>query len=340
MIKREINQLSDVYSIASENDNLVNVTIELCNICNWRCEHCYIPSHTEHGISKEKVFSLLEELRQLGCYEIIFTGGELFLREDVMGIIRKAREMNFNVILYTNVSLLTDEKVKELSTLYVDRISCTIFSMKEEIHDSITRVKGSYKKAMENIMVIKKYNIPLEIKTILMKKNYNSYKEVKMFCDENGFAYNVDFNIFSKRNGNSDPCKLRLSDDQFNEVIYDLDKIRGYKSKIREKDQLVCEDLKISLFIDAYGNVYPCVQLMECVGNVYNTRLFDIWYNSEKLKKIKNIKWGDLKDCMDCKNNKYCVKCPGSALREGGTFYSKALSSCKNAEMRSRLYNE
>lgn len=340
MTKKEINKLSDIYSVAYKNNTLVSVVIELCTICNWRCEHCYLPSHTERGISKRKIFNILEELRELGCYEIVFTGGELFLREDAMEIIRKAREMHFDVILFTNISLLNDKIVKELSELYINKISCTIFSLEEEIHDSITGIKGSHKKAMENAMLIKKYSITLEIKTLLMKKNCDSFKEMKVFCDENGFNYKADFSVFSQTDGNSEPCNLRLSNQQLEKVIYDVDEIIGYKSEVREKDQFVCPSLKISLFIDAYGGVYPCNRLFVKVGNVLESKLFHIWYNSDKLREIQNIKWEDLKDCMDCKNNKYCVKCAASALMEGGTLFSKSLISCEDAKVRSKLYND
>ena len=186
MINKEI---KNIYEYAKKNNVLMNVTIELLTNCNWKCKHCYIPKHNNNGLKKEELFSLFEELRGLGCFEITFTGGEMLLREDIMHILKNAREMFFNVILFTNVSLLNEEKIKKLSDIGVFQISCTIFSLNEDIHDEITGIKGSLKETLKNIKLIKKYRIPLEVKTILMKTNKFEYKQIQSFCDKNDFKY-------------------------------------------------------------------------------------------------------------------------------------------------------
>lgn len=129
---------SIVYSRAIKNRNLVSAVIELCAKCNCKCKHCYFPSHESLGLPKEKIFNIFDQLRKLGCFEITLTGGEMFCRNDIMDIIRKSSEMHFNTVLYSNVSLLNEEKIKKLSELYIKEISCTIFSLDEDIHDSIT----------------------------------------------------------------------------------------------------------------------------------------------------------------------------------------------------------
>lgn len=44
--------------------------------------------------------------------------------------------------------------------------------MREKIHDEIAQKDGALKKCLNNIELLKKYNIPVEIKTIIMKKIY------------------------------------------------------------------------------------------------------------------------------------------------------------------------
>ena len=156
----DISSIMDVHTLAAENGTLTVATIELLTKCNWRCQHCYLPSHVDEGLSKNVIFDVLDQLRDLGCFELALTGGEIFYREDCMDIIRKARELGFSVFLLTNISMLDESKIKELADLYISNISCSIFSLDEDIHDSITGVKGSLRKALENIMLIKKFNIP------------------------------------------------------------------------------------------------------------------------------------------------------------------------------------
>lgn len=335
----QLKGINDIYSLADKNNNIINVTIEVLTKCNWKCQHCYLPSHTSEGISTPKMFSLLKELRELGCFEIVFTGGEIFQRKDMIDIIKKARSLYFNIILFTNVSLLNEEKIKEISSLYISRISCTIFSLDEKIHDSITGIQGSLKRAMKNIMLIKKYNIPLEIKTILMKSNYNSYKDLKQFCDENGFIYKTDCNVFCKNDGNNEPYKFFLSDRQLKQIIEDTDKIIGYKSRERIKDEHMCPSIKHSIYIDSKGDIFPCNRLFIKLGNIYKDKIKYVWMNNEELKRIKEIKWKDLNYCIDCEKNNYCVRCPGITLLDEGDIFSKSKIACKIAEIRKEKYS-
>lgn len=149
---------NDIYALASKNKTLLSVTIELTTRCNWRCKHCYLPSYVTKGISRECLYELFQDLREMGTFELLFTGGEIFTRPDTLEIIRDAREMFFDVKLFTNVSLLNEEIIKALGELNISQVSCTVFSMNENIHDQITSVKGSLKKTVANLNLLKKYN--------------------------------------------------------------------------------------------------------------------------------------------------------------------------------------
>ncbi|MBU5591839.1 radical SAM protein [Clostridium sp. MSJ-4] len=333
------NIYSEIYDLAEKNNTLVNVIIELLTKCNWKCKHCYIPSHDNEGISKEVLFDMFTQLRQLPCFDLTLTGGEIFYRKDIMDIIRKAREMNFNLTLLTNVSLLDEEKIKELAHLYINQISCTIFSLDENIHDSITEIPGSLKKALNNIMLIKKYGIPLEIKTIVMKQNYNSFKDVEIFCSENGFQFKVDAEIFSKNNGDSAPHQLKMSENQLQEVLVDIDKMRGFSIHKHSANEPICPIIKSSISINSNGDVYPCNKYFYKIGNIYDNSINHIWNDNSLLNKIKNLQWKDLLKCFECENNEYCSRCPGVALLEDGNLLGKSSLACEFANVRYKLYS-
>lgn len=130
-----IKDITDVIKLYRENRNLYSVTIEITSFCNWRCEHCYISEYNQKGFDLDTFRNLLVQLRELGTFEIVFTGGEVFAHPFAMKYIKIAREMFFNVIIYSNVSMLNEQRIAILSDLYIDYISCTIFSMDKEIHD-------------------------------------------------------------------------------------------------------------------------------------------------------------------------------------------------------------
>lgn len=332
----------NVYGNAIQDENILCATIELLTKCNWKCKHCYIPEHTNLGLSTEVIFSLLDELRMLGVFELTLTGGELFLRDDAIEIIKKARSNYFNVILLSNVSLLDEQKIYELSQLYLEKISCTIFSLNSNIHDSITGIKGSLDSAMRNIMLLKKYRVPVEIKNIVMNENSEEYKKISDFCDMNGFMYQYSPIIISQTDRNISPIKYRLSETQlfnfFNETL-PKDTLKS-KTKL---DSFVCKTIRYAIDIDCNGNVYPCNTFHGTgdFGNIQKNSLASIW-ESEKMTKLRNIKWSDYSKCSRCNLISFCHQCPGITSLENPMDQEIPMISslaCLHAKVRYELFN-
>ncbi|MBU7044456.1 MAG: radical SAM protein [Theionarchaea archaeon] len=87
--------------------------------CNLACPHCnlyerirderYDPELTTH-----QWFHILDELDENGCMQILITGGEPSLREDLFDVIDYAfNHTHLYIIINTNGTLWTEEQVKE-----------------------------------------------------------------------------------------------------------------------------------------------------------------------------------------------------------------------------------
>lgn len=320
--------IDDILNYATKKKWLTSLTLELLTSCNWNCIHCYITDNKNKGLSTDLLIDIFKQARKIGVIDLTFTGGEIFLRKDIMILIRKAKEMGFNINLYSNISLLNDKLIKELSQLYISSIYCTIFSLEEKIHDSITKVKGSLKKCLNILKDLKKYKIPVIIQTPLMNINYNSFRELVKFCKRNEFQYKVDKEIIPKLNGDKTPLKYKLKYSQLLEIVEETDLINNYEVKEHKKDDLMCIPICHSLYIDSNGIVYPCNRFLIKIGDIKKESLEYIWSNSEILHKYQNLKWSDATDCINCKINKFCVRCPGLALLENGNENSKVSSAC------------
>lgn len=311
--------------ITIEKNIPLRATIELLTECNWKCKHCYIPEHNDSGLNIETITKLLHNLRELGVFCVTFTGGEIFFRKDILEIIEIARSLNFRVDLLSNASMLNEEKIKKLANLYITEFSTSIFSLNSTIHDSITGISGSLEKALNNIFLMDKYNIPIEIKTPLMKENKFEYRELKQFCDKNNFKYQVTTAISSKNDGDTSPVSLRI-DNNDAEIINDIDRMRGIDESeeikpIFDFDDYLCKPIMNNIYINCKGDVYPCNSFLYKVGNIFDSSISDIWNNSEELKKIKKMRKKDLPECVNCDLIDFCVRCPGLALSEDKTLY-------------------
>lgn len=337
------NENVDINSLYYEgyyNNILLSVTIELLTECNWRCKHCYIPQHDNYGMTKEVIFKLFKDLRNMGTMNITFTGGEIFLRKDIFEIIEKARDMHFRVYLFSNASLLNEEIIRRLSELYISQYSMTVFSLEAEIHDFITGIKGSLEKTLSNIELLQKYKIPLEIKTPLMDVNKFSFIHLKEFCDKRNITYGATTNIFSKSDGDQSPKELSIAEDDLVKVLKELNKIED-NSRIlgEETTNECCPLLKFILSIDSNGDVFPCKSLYYKVGNVLEQSVNDIWNFSTDLKNVKNMTKECLDECNKCDLLEFCHHCPGSALLENEAMNRCDLLARRNAKAQKILLN-
>lgn len=323
-----LDKREDVYTLELKNNILTEVTIELTDKCNWRCQHCYISDYSNKGLNKEILFKLFVDLRNMGVFRITFTGGELFTRKDAMEIIRKARSMYFDVYLLTNASLLDEIIIRELAEMHISGISSTIFSMSSSIHDSITQVKGSYKALMSNIKLIQKYNIDFELKSMLIKTNYKEYTEIYNYCKENKFSYRVSTFIHSKHNFNEQPCELMIDHQQLMEIINDVEDIMKYLPRYRSSDHYICTSIHYSCAINAKGDVYPCINMPYVVGNVTENSIKEIWGKSKRLSRIKALRWNDLKECNECNRKEKCYRCSGMAYLESHNLLQRSQMDC------------
>ena len=293
-----------------------SVTIEVTNTCNWNCIHCYQDVYLTRKISVDDYDKLFHELRWLGVEEINFTGGEVFSRKDFINILEVARKKYIKVNILSNISLLNEDIIKELKELYINQIDCTIFSMETDIHNYMCGREDSDQlgKVIENIKLLRKYDIPVLIKMPIMKKNYNGIEYVKEFADENGCGFKVDCTIFPTIGGNTSVIDYNIDYTTLRENIKLYDKINGVSlegsNAEKNENSYYCKALEEILCIDVDGNVFPCVNYRRTIGNIFEESLANILL-SPLYRNIKGLRWGDVQSCLNCNEKKYCIPCVG-----------------------------
>ena len=300
----------------------ITAVIELLTLCNFRCEHCYIPHRASAGMKFEVVKNLLSDLRAMGTISVLLTGGEVFLREDIFDIISYARSLHMRVTILSNASLLDESKVDKLSKLCITEFSTTVFSLIPQVNDSITGKSNSLKPILENLDLLKQAQIRVRVKMPIMKKNAASYEMVRDFCKEKQFEFMPSFSISSKLDGEDSAKDLRIEKEDLCYLVKkaEEDGAISVKSSASKKDP--CSSIFCAISIDCKGYVYPCNSIPFKVGNIYNESISSIWNNSEKLKFIQGIKKSDLSECIGCKYEHICERCPGMALLEGEGLFS------------------
>lgn len=85
--------------------------------CNLKCYGCYAGeySRTSMGLSFDLVDRIIEEAKEIGIHFIVVSGGEPFVRKDLLDIYEKHSDVGFQI--YTHGGLLDEETVQRLAEL-------------------------------------------------------------------------------------------------------------------------------------------------------------------------------------------------------------------------------
>lgn len=165
--------------------------------CNNRCFFCVQGNKRDVYGNKEtaEVKRLLEEARR-DSDSIVFTGGEVTIRPDLLEIVRYAKQLGYAIIqIQTNGRMLAYKKlVEDLVEAGANEFSPALHGPTPEIHDYLTRAKGAFKQTVRAIRNIKELGQYCMTNTVVTRSNYRHMPELaKLFVslgvDQYQFAF-------------------------------------------------------------------------------------------------------------------------------------------------------
>ena len=304
------------------------VNLEINRRCSLRCLHCYIgeedlssqiPSIFEL-MPTEDLSSFLDDLRAMGVFLLVFTGGEPFVNKRLNSLLQMASDKGFVSEIFSNLQYLPSW-FSELNPLEsrIGRVQVSVYSSDQEVHDAITKRTGSFTRTLKNIEFLRTRRFYVEVATPLMKDNLASWKRTRDFFARLGVPQNFSWPIvneyYSGKPGKSD---LNISPEQFRQFV---DENKGFLIETRfdeNPNAPICE-AGIALFsIVADGSVFPCSQFPFRVGNIAEQGIRAI-YDSEEMGCIRGLRNIDTR--LNVAHN-YCV---GANFSETGNPLTQPL---------------
>ncbi len=312
--------------IFSQNDSIRSLHIEIANECNERCIHCYIPHKFKTKmIDPDLFYKIICEGREMNIINVTLSGGEPLLHKDFIMFLKKCHELDLSVNVLSNLTLLTDEMITEMQRNPLLSVQTSIYSMDPLIHDSITKVKGSFEKTKNALLKLKKAGISLQISCPVMKQNKDTFYDVILFGEENNIAVTVDYVIFASYDHTNYNLANRLSLKEIEQVfdkqvsdeyINSLYVLAKEKNKLTGQDR-VCTICQYYICVSADGKAFPCVGWQSnIIGDLQKETLKEIYENSEKIKYLIQVKRKDFPKCVDCYDRGYCTVCMMSNSNE------------------------
>ena len=294
--------------------------------CNERCVHCYLDHDDLGEMSYDEIDDLMTQMAAAGVFFLTISGGEPMLRSDIFPIIRRARELTFNVKLKTNAILIKEKEAALIRELGVETVQVSIYSHRPEVHDAITKVKGSLERSLAAIRFMVSRGLKVTIANVVMKQTRWDYPGVQKLAAELGAMFTIDPTITPHINGDRSLLALNVSREDLRDIMNDKTIAGQTEDQFvavapgaddDHMDNIPCSAGHSACYVSPYGDVYPCVQFPLPSGNVRQQKFIDIWKYSPQLEEVRSIRTRDLPVCSTCAHSSGCSRCPGLAYMEG-----------------------
>ena len=322
-----------------ENIYPIELEIGLTNACNHRCIFCavdytgYHPTMLDGGLLRKR----LKEFAEKGIKSIIYAGeGEPLLNREALNIINETKRNGMDVAMSTNGVLLTPEVSKEcLASLTWIRFSTAGITdaTYEKIHQC---KKGDLQIVLYNMQEavrVKKEqraSTTIGVQLLLLPDNKNEVVTMAKELKRIGVDY-FTIKPFSQhpQSGNIlqvDYKEMIEMEEELKEIEEEDYKIyfraHAMKKLACKREYAQCLALPFMVYIDAKGNLWPCIVFMGkeelSYGNIYEESLEEIWEGDRRKKLIRYFSNMDLESncrelCRLDEMNKYLseLKYPG-----------------------------
>lgn len=311
----------------SKVQNINVLWINVTNQCNLRCLHCFRTAGEarKDELSVEEICDIIDQFEKIavGSRSLILSGGEPFLKKDIIEVLRRAKEKNLAISLLTNGTLINRAIARSLRELGPFTIQVSLDGGTQEANDRI-RGKGSYKNAVRGIQFLRGEGIKkgLVLSMTIMKLNRHEIRPFVQLAEALGVDA-VHFPIFQPvGRGSKNRENLELTPEELAQAIDHLFSIQS-KCSIKMDFSLTPEFLKpirgakrdycgagVALWsIEPDGRVTPCPGLSDAkftAGNIRKRDLKSITQHSSTTKQFRSLQVKENPKCAACELRFIC----------------------------------
>lgn len=318
-----------------------NATFELTSRCNIFCKYCYIDNSVEE-LSTAEVRTALDKLDQSGICTLLITGGEPFIRNDILDILSYTFRKNFfEVYILSNGTLLDKEHISFLkaNSKSINLFRVSLFSHIPEVHDSFVGVPGSFEKSLKNAKMLLSAGVRTGILINTISQNVQSIETSSNYFQSLGFKVQVAKSKMLITDKIRDEFSETITEDFYSAYYRNICKEEIVELKcqmesdlhINKDSQRLCDGLFGLISIRSDGSITPCLTFRNLsVGNIVsdNRTLQEIYHSSEIYHLLNNLKRSDIPKCRECKFKNVCNICPGIMHSETGSFSEPSPMFC------------
>lgn len=274
--------------------------------CNLNCKYCnVIRNNNDIELSVDEWKKIVDNFVENGFNDFIFQGGEPLLYENLGELIDYVSKRAY-VSIVTNGQLLDEEKLKELKNL--DHLAISV--------DNISKLVTE-KTILNQFEMIKnyseKYNIPVEILSIITPKNMKEILQIIKICESLGFHHRAQIVHISNRRSDNYKYQFRAFAPilkfktekefkklrEFQRILFELKK-KGYRLQnpygyilhtdkyVTNHTQNYCYAGEKYFAVNNDGRIMPCIDMPPSSFNALNLSRENFNKMKEEVKKMRD----------------------------------------------------
>lgn len=294
-----------------------NYFLNITGLCNLSCTYCSSADfNPSQSMSKEQLKLIIEQLKELGVFNIIISGGEPLVHPDFEWVINSFSEFSA-LSLNTNGTLIDKHMDFFNGFPYKKRLSINI-SLDSLLAENNAKTRGAYdvKHVIENANILDKFGYKVTILcTITENITERDLDAFLSFSNENP-TIDISYNDL-KPNGRAEANwkhlvptikTIHMINKKLDNLFLNYDYIHSNNNE-ELATLLTCGAGKQCLAISETGDVFPCTAMYIKIGNIFKTSIREICDDSVKLKQVNNLrneKLDKIKECSECEYNRDC----------------------------------
>jgi AdoMet-dependent heme synthase len=313
------------------------VAWNLTRRCNLECAHCYIaagPHETAAGeLSTAECLALLDQILEVNPAPlIILSGGEPLLREDLSTIAAHGARRGATMVVGTNGTLLSEERIGTLAEAGVRGVAVSVDSLRPSYHDNFRHARGSLADTTAALTRLRAARLDFIIQTTVTKGNRAELERLVAWAAEQGaVAFNCYFLVATGRGaGLSD-----LTPVEYEAVLADLARWqREYRGRMLVRAKCAphfmrhvhqadpdspllnyetrCPCGTQYCRITPDGKLTPCPYLPEVAGDLRTQSFAELWRSSPLFRRLREGSLGG--KCGICEYRALCGGCRARAF--------------------------
>jgi MoaA/NifB/PqqE/SkfB family radical SAM enzyme len=263
--------------------------IAITNACPQNCGCCYNKNRQGRVMDTDTIINTARSLKQMGVVWLGLTGGEPLLNKDIVKI-TESISGDCAIKLFTTGCTLTRNLAQDLKSAGLFSVSISLDHWTENVHDAGRGYPGAFKEALKAIEIFRSANIDIGVSAVLSREMIRD-DQTDVFL-----RFLIDLGVNEAWLSEVKPTVAAYWDPDL--VITENDRLKlvnlqdrynrageitvNYLGHFEGKECFGCNAGNKMVYIDAFGDVSPCVFTPMRFGNVRQESIESIFFNMKK----------------------------------------------------------